>query len=437
MSRIAIKPRCVNKLAAESDEVSRISPEESLQNQQYTRQLGGREPDFSPARVASSHVEKNGSEVRMFKSSIAFLAAGLIAVSAAVAQTASRGNVLEIAPNAPDTYVVQRGDTLWSIASKFLKEPWKWPQIWRLNKDQIKNPHLIYPGEVVRLDRATGTLSIERLSPQVRTEPLAGEAIPSIPAKVIEPFLSQPLVVERNGLERAPRIVATQEGRYNIGAGSRAYVEGLGESSEPLWQVYRQGVPLVDPETRETLGFEAIYLGQARTLKLGAPATMQVMTAKREMGIGDRLVAEAPRRTFSYVPKAPDKPVTGRVMSVYDGREDSDDLLALRERRAGPGMMYAEGFRDETGPLSIVSINRGSRQGLEQGNVLALYKNTVVTNDRSIGPFYMGRDRAPVVQLPEERYGLMLVFRVFENVSYALVMNASLPVATNDVFRNP
>jgi hypothetical protein len=365
------------------------------------------------------------------------LAAGLIAVSAAVAQTATRGNVLEIAPNAPDTYVVQKGDTLWSIASKFLKEPWKWPQIWRLNKDQIKNPHLIYPGEVVRLDRATGTLSIERVSPQVRVEPLAGEAIPSIPAKVIEPFLSQPLVVERNGLERAPRIAATQEGRYNIGAGSRAYADGLNGSTEPLWQVYRQGMPLVDPETSETLGFEAIYLGQARLLKQGSPATMQIVSAKREIGMDDRLIAEGPRRTFSYVPRAPEKPIEGRIMSVYDGREDPDDLLAMRERRRGPGMEFAQGFRDETGPLSIVSLNRGSRQGVEQGHVIALYKNTVVTNDRSVGPFYMGRERPAAVHLPEERYGLALVFRVFENVSYALVMNASLPVATNDAIRNP
>jgi len=333
--------------------------------------------------------------------------------------------------------VVQRGDTLWGIATRFLKEPYKWPQIWRLNKDQIKNPHLIYPGEVVRLDRATGTLSIERLSPAVRSEPLAGEAIPSIPAKVIEPFLSQPLVVERDGLDRAPRVVATEEGRFNVGAGSRAYAEGLGARPEPLWVVYRQGTPLVDPETSETLGFEAVYLGQARVLKTGTPSTLQVLTAQREIGMNDRLIAEAPRKTFNYVPRAPEKDISGRVMSVYDGRVDSQDLLAQRERWRGPGLEFTQGFRDETGPLSIVSLNRGVRQGVEPGHVLALYKNTVVTNDRSTGPFYMGRDRLPPVQLPEERYGLVFVFRVFENVSYALVMSASLPVTTNDVLRKP
>jgi len=208
----------------------------------------------------------------MFKSSIAFLAACLIAATAA-AQGSGGGNVLEIQPNAPDTYTVQKGDTLWGISSKFLKEPWKWPQLWRLNRDQIRNPHLIFPGEVVRLDRATGTLSLDRLSPQVRTERLAGEAIPSIPAKVIEPFLAQPLVNERDGLDNAPRIAATQEGYYNIGQGNRAYVDGLGDSREPLWQVYRAGIPLVDPDTKDTLGFEAVFLGQARLVRPGAPAT--------------------------------------------------------------------------------------------------------------------------------------------------------------------
>lgn len=376
----------------------------------------------------------------MFKSSIAFLAACLLATPVvapvAMAQSARVGNVLEISADAPDRYVVQKGDTLWGIAAKFLKEPYKWPELWRMNKDQIRNPHLIYPGEVVRLDRATGTLSIERLTPQIRSEPLAGEAIPSIPAKVIEPFLSRPLVVERNGLANAPRIAATQEGRYNLGQGGRAYVDGLGSSQEPLWQLYRQGIPLVDPETKDVLGFEAVYLGQARLVRPGTPATMQIVSARREIGVDDRLVAEGPRRIFSYMPRAPEKQIAGRIMTIYDGRSDS---LALLEQRAfrNPEAEQLEGFYDETGPLSIISLNRGAAQGLEVGHVLALYKSTLVVKDRSLGPFYMGDTRPANVQLPEERYGLIFVFRVFENVSYALVMNASLPVSPTDVFRTP
>src|SRR3990172_6441206 len=158
---------------------------------------------------------------------------------------------LALAPGAPDSYTVQKGDTLWDIAAKFLKEPWRWPQIWRLNKDEIRNPHLIYPGEVVRLDRAGPTLAVERapgapgappdVRPRIRAERLAAEAAPPLPPKAVEPFLSQPLVIEHDGLDGAPRIVATQEGRYNIGASSRAYVAGFGDTKEPLWQGYRRG----------------------------------------------------------------------------------------------------------------------------------------------------------------------------------------------------
>src|SRR5262245_41214819 len=208
----------------------------------------------------------------MFTSSTALLLAlalGLSVPSAQQSAPAQSGNVLGIKPDAPDQYVVQPGDTLWGISGKFLSEPWRWPEIWRLNKDQIRNPHLIYPGNVVRLDRATGTLSIDRVEPRIRVEPLAREAIPTIPLKVIEPFLARPLVIERGGLDRAPYIAATEEGRFNIGAGARAYAFGLGQTKETLWQVYRPGNALVDPDTNEALGYEAIYLGAARLIRQG------------------------------------------------------------------------------------------------------------------------------------------------------------------------
>jgi nucleoid-associated protein YgaU len=379
----------------------------------------------------------------MFKSSIAFLAACLIAAPA-FSQAPAGGNVIEIQANAPDRYVVQKGDTLWGIAGKFLKNPWEWPQVWRMNRDQIKNPHWIYPGNVVRLDRSTGTLSLEQvsLSPQVRTEPLAGEAIPAIPAKIIEPFLTQPLVTERGGLNNAPRIVATPMGRVNVGTGSRIYADGLKESNTPLWYIYRQGIPLIDPETQETLGFEAVFLGQAQMIKAGDPATLQIISAKREVGEGDRLVAASPNRVFNYVPSMPERQIQGRVMSIYDGRSDAyQRTVGSREIRTGElpwtGVDPLYQRYDETGPLGIVTINRGSRDGLQQGNVLALYTSDYVVNDRSVGPFLMGDRRPPNVQLPEERYGLVMVFRVFENVSYALVMQAQRQVSPKDVVRNP
>jgi hypothetical protein len=381
----------------------------------------------------------------MFKSSTALLFALFLALPVAWAQqpgAPAGGNVLQLQPNAPDSYVVQKGDTLWGIAGKFLKEPWRWPEIWRMNKDDIRNPHLIYPGDIVRLDRAGGTLAIERLQPRVRVEALEREAIPTIPLAAIEPFLSSPLVIERGGLDNAPRIFATQEGRYNIGAGARAYVTGMTQSKQPLWQVYRPGIALVDPETRDLLGFEAIYLGTARVTRPGDPTTVQVLSARQEISEGDRLVVAPQPRIFSFAPRAPDKPIRGRIMSIYDGRADArTDLLLDRPDWTGiradalTKSIY-EGF-GETGNLAIVSLNKGAKDGLEVGHVLALFRSTTITNDRSIGPFYMGERRQEPIELPEERYGLLMVFRTFDNLSYALTLGVERQVSPGDVVKTP
>jgi hypothetical protein len=383
------------------------------------------------------------------KSSTAILLTLALALAAAWAQQQPdprvTGNVLELAPGAPESYTVQKGDTLWDIAAKFLKEPWRWPQIWRLNKDEIRNPHLIYPGEVVRLDRAGPTLAVERgpavagappdVRPRIRAERLAREAIPTIPLKAIEPFLSQPLVIEHDGLDGAPRIVATQEGRYNIGASSRAYVAGFGDAKEPLWQVYRRGGALVDPDTDRTLGFEAIYLGSARLTRMGNPATVQILSSTQEITTGDRLVIAPQPQIFSFAPRAPEKPIRGRIMSIYGGVTDA---------RSDYYSQGAAGYRDtlqrlggEAGNLAIVSINRGAKDGLEPGHVLAISRSTVIYNERSTGPFYMGDPRKQPFQLPEERYGLMMVFRVFENLSYALTLGVERPVWLGDFVSTP
>jgi hypothetical protein len=378
----------------------------------------------------------------MFKSSTALLLAlalGLTAASAQQPDPRQTGNVLGIKADAPDQYVVQRGDTLWGIAGKFLSEPWRWPDIWRINKDEIRNPHLIYPGNVVRLDRATGLLSVDRLEPRVRVEPLAREAIPTIPLKVIEPFLARPLVIERGGLDRAPYIAAAQEGRVNIGAGARAYAFGLAETKETLWSVYRPGNALVDPDTNQALGYEAIYLGTARLLRHGMkeePSTISILSAVQEISEGDRLVVAPQPQLFSFAPRAPEKPVRGRIMSIYDGRNDP----RFDYWRPAGGFTGAEAgtlYGGETGGLAVVSINRGAKDGLEPGHVLAMYRSTVIRNDRSVGPYFMGEVRRPDFPLPEERYGLMMVFRVFENLSYALTLNVERQVAPGDVVANP
>jgi hypothetical protein len=383
------------------------------------------------------------------KSSTAILLTLALALAAAWAQQQTdprvTGNVLELAPGAPDSYTVQKGDTLWDIAAKFLKEPWRWPQIWRLNKDEIRNPHLIYPGEVVRLDRAGPTLAVERapgapgvppdVRPRIRAERLAREAIPTIPLKAIEPFLSQPLVIEHDGLDGAPRIVATQEGRYNIGASSRAYVAGFGDAKEPLWQVYRRGGALVDPDTDRTLGFEAIYLGSARLTRMGNPATVQILSSTQEITTGDRLVIAPQPQIFSFAPRPPEKQIRGRIMSIYGGVTDARSDYY---RQGAAGYRETEQrFGGEAGNLAIVSINRGAKDGLEPGHVLAISRSTVIYNDRSTGPFYMGERRTQPFPLPEERYGLMMVFRVFENLSYALTLGVERPVWPGDFVSTP
>ncbi|HTO49802.1 MAG TPA: LysM domain-containing protein [Burkholderiales bacterium] len=386
----------------------------------------------------------------MFKSSTALflaLALGFSGASAQQPDPRQTGNVLEIKVDAPDQYVVQPGDTLWGISGKFLSEPWRWPEIWRLNKDEIRNPHLIYPGNIVRLDRATGTLSIDRLEPRVRVEPLTIEAIPTIPLKAIEPFLARPLVIERGGLDKAPQIVATEEGRYYIGAGARAYVDGVAGTRETLWQVYRPGRPLVDPDTNEALGDEAIYLGTARLVRQGTksePATVSILSAVQEMNEGDRLVVAPQPQIFSFVPRAPDKPVRARIMSIYDGRNDArfdyydtaPTVQGVLIGRPNPELQQQR-YGGETGNLAVVSLNKGAKDGLEAGHVLALYRSLTIVRDRSTGPYYMGKVRTPPFPLPEERYGLLMVFRVFENLSYALTLNVQRAVAPGDVAEKP
>lgn len=374
------------------------------------------------------------------KSSIAFLLAFALAVPVVAQQPDPRrdGNVVQIRPDAPERYTVRKGDTLWGISSRFLKEPWRWPEIWRLNSPEIRNPHLIYPGDVIVFDRASGRLSIERVQPRVREERLAGEAIPSIPPRVIEPFLTQPLVIERDGLKNAPEIVATELGRYNVGQGNRIYVEGIAESAEPVWYMYRQGRPIIDPETRRTLGFEAINLGTARVAKRGHPSTLEILKSTREVSQGDRLVAVGPARVYNYVPRKPNASIDARVVMISDGETDTradiygDQQSSLLEDDRSVGS-----FRREAGPLQVVVLNKGAKDGLELGHVLALYRSFVVRNDRSVGSFYMGEPRKPDVTLPEQRYGLVFVFRTFENVSFALVVQASEPVTPRDVARTP
>ncbi|MDB5867171.1 MAG: hypothetical protein JWO70_4977 [Betaproteobacteria bacterium] len=353
----------------------------------------------------------------------------------------------DLQPNAPDRYVVVPGDTLWGIATKFLKDPWRWPELWKMNQSQLRNPHRIYPGDVLVLDRrgtqVTMRLDTSRVGPRVRIEPRDADAIHAIPPSAIEPFLSKPLVVSEKELDSAPEIVATQEDRVVLGAGGIAYVRGLAGSKVSRFQIFRRGDPLIDPETKQKLGYVAIYVGEAEITRPGEITTIEITKVAQEVYRGDRLLPIPPDKPmFGYVPHAPQAKVQGRVVSTYGGLW-------------------------ETGPLAIVALSKGSRDGLEVGHVLALHRDLrsaryaqrteplfgrsgpTGNDDRIpyVPPEVASRDsplyatEPPIkpaeVQLPAERYGLVMIFRVFDRASYGLVMQASRPVAVADIISNP
>lgn len=329
-------------------------------------------------------------------------------------------------PNAPDQHKVVKGDTLWDISGTFLQHPWCWPQVWGLNRAEIRNPHWIYPGQIVYFDRARGRLSLNRpggdgageapllrLSPQVRSEALDRQAIDAIPAGVIEPYLTQPLVIEKDALAGAPRIAASEEGHLYLGNGDRVYVRGdLQGATE--FQVFRPGGALKDPQTGAVLAHEASYLGTVKLAKAAAPGvdvhTFTVSSSVREMGVGDRLMPTPPAAVRNYVPHAPETAIDARVMSIYSG------------------VSYA-------GQSQVVTVNRGSIDGLDVGSVLQLYHlGKTVTDPEAKG--FLGFGRAKM-KLPDEQYGSLFIFRVFGRVSYGLIMQVTAPVQVGDVAKSP
>jgi hypothetical protein len=251
------------------------------------------------------------------------------------------------------------------------------------------------------------------LSPRVRSEDTSKQAVPSIPPGVIEPFLSRPLVIEPDGLDNAPRIIAAQADRVYLGSGDVAYVRGIKDANvDSLWQIYRPGGPLIDPDSQTTLGYEAVFLGDSRVFKSGDPATIEIFAAQQEIGKGDRLVATPPITLNNYAPHAPTVPIKGRIIATRGG---------LRE----------------TGPQNVVILNKGKRDGLEPGHVLALLRLGRINVERTPSRKWYGADTVEETKLPDERYGLVFVFRTFDRVSYALVMSASRSVLIYDVVTTP
>ena len=351
--------------------------------------------------------------MRKIISLICFL---LPALAFAAASEIPADIALNVRSDAPERYVVVKGDTLWDISGKFFKDPWKWPKIWGVNKDTIKDPHWIYPGDVIVFDPTTGTLRIgeldgvtartsangvTRLSPKAYLNPSDHDAIPSIPASAIGPFLSQPLVIENDELKNAPVIIGAREGRVVLATDDTVFVKGLPADQGEKWQMYRPGKTFIDPDTGEQLGIEAVYLANAEARKFADVSTIFITKAVQEARSGDRLAIAANETSSFYLPRAPETDVSAKVISVYGGVS-------------------------QAGQNAVITLNKGARNGLEVGHVLALFHKGEVI--KHAGNKYT---------LPDERYGLVFVFRVFNKVSYALVMQTYLPVQLLDHAQNP
>jgi hypothetical protein len=358
-------------------------------------------------------------------------AVALAAVLALPAQAApaSAGPHCSFRPNAPDQHVVVKRDTLWDISGKFLEHPWCWPEVWGMNRDEIRNPHWIYPGQIIYFDRAHGRLTltkpgtldadaglppVTKLSPQIRTEELERGAISSIPSSAIEPFLTQPLVIEPGELNAAPRIAAAPETRVYLAEGDRIYVRGA-LNGATSFQVFRPGKPLVDPDTGKVVAHEAAYVGSAKLVKEAGPGvdvhSFVVTSSVQEMGVGDRLLPTPPVPLRNYVPHAPARPVTARIMAMA-----SESNYASQSQ--------------------VVTVNRGALDGLDVGSVLQLYHLGKTIQDPGGSKGFLGFGKS-TMRMPDEQFGELFIFRVFGHVSYGLVMQVTLPVEIGDVAKSP
>jgi hypothetical protein len=356
-------------------------------------------------------------------------------------QVATQGVPLaELAADAPDMYVVKRGDTLWDISGMYLKRPWRWPELWGMNLQAIHNPHLIFPGQTLYLDKTGGVARLRttasgepetvRVSPRTRSDSLSDTALPTLKPHLIEPFLAEPLVVDAETLKQAPRIVGTFEERVLMSTGDRIYARG--DAANPLrtdpgeprqFRVFRDAIAMKDPLSGDILGYEAQYLGKAVLVRGETfedssngkggmvseyvPASLDITGIKEEIRTGDRLLP-APARTFtSYLPHAPQLDVDARVVSIY-----GSSAMANAAQN------------------NVVAINLGSQDGIEVGHVLSLMTKGNRVRDVNDGV-------RTEIKLPSERNGMVMVFRTFDRVAYALILNVSVPVRVGDRLVNP
>jgi len=325
----------------------------------------------------------------------------------------AQSEAVQVNPRHPEQYVVQPDDTLWDIAALFLQDAWYWPEIWQINP-QVANPHLIYPGDIlslaydasgqpfIQLERGV----VERLSPRVRVEQLE-DAIPMIPSEMLRAFLSRTAIVEENQLAELPYIVALREGLLGR-SGETVYVRGLSGPAGAVYELVHLGDPLIDPDDNELLGYEGLFVGDGRVERTGDPSTIILANTTREALRGDYLLSVEDARPANYLPRAPGSLVEGRIISVIDG-------LSL------------------VGQFQVIVLNRGVIHGLEPGHVLSAFTTGELIDDDAT----RRGNRVEKVRLPDELAGTMMVFRIFDRMSYALVMEATSEIRVLDTVRNP
>lgn len=348
----------------------------------------------------------------MIKSILKMVGAGVLGLSI-------NAQAAELRPDHPESYNVRQGDTLWDISSAFLRDPWLWPELWHVNP-QIDNPHLIYPGDTIKLVYVNGEPAFEiqrgsrtikykagdtvKLTPQARVTPL-DTVIPAIPLELVQPFLVDNRVMSLEELEAAPYIVAGDEKHILMGAGDYTYARGDFSEPQRAYGIYRQGVIYVDPVSEEVLGTGAEDIGIARFENVEDDiARLKVQSTSSDARIGDRLLPTEERRVDStFYPKAPDAEVDGQIIHVFSGVRNVSQW-------------------------NVVVINKGERDTMQVGDVLAIFSKGEVVKDPNTNE---------LLQLPDQRRGIMMVFRTFEKVSYGLILRSSAPMQVFDAVRNP
>lgn len=348
------------------------------------------------------------------------------------AQTVGSGSNIPLAADAPEQYVVKTGDTLWDISKVFLRQPWYWPEIWYVNP-QIANPHLIYPGDMLKLvyidgqprltvterggETVEGGRGGKRLSPEVRREPLS-QAITAIPYDIVASFMGRPTLLTKEQVKTAPYVVAMRDSHMIGAIGNEVYARGIGDAApETRYSVIHVEDELRDPDNNALLGYSGLYVGSGPVATEGDPAKIVMTDSTREVLRGDKLFPESVDVNMDFVPHAPSSEIDASIIAV----------------------------RSQTvmGQYQVVALNRGTASGLEPGHILAVYqRGDVVRDSFAEGGLAARRMRhsstsGSNVRLPDERAGIVMVFKAFDRLSYALVMETTHEIRQGDHARNP